>query len=392
MKSKIYCAVFFAVSLAVVGRAAPPGVVIDHISAATGTYIGSPSLAVLPDGNYIASHDYFGPKSTEKSKALTAIFRSTDRGQTWKIISQINGQFWSTLFVHRGALYIIGTDKQYGNAIIRRSKDGGVTWTSPENARTGLLRDNGQYHCAPMLVVEHDGRLWRPMERRDPPKGWGKTFCAGMLSVPTDADLLDAKNWTFSNFLEGDTNWLDGAFGGWLEGNAVVTPEGRVIDLLRVETPGYPEKAAIVSISSDGKTASFDPETGFIDFPGGAKKFAIRFDKKSKCYWTLANFVPESAQTKARPSVVRNRLALVRSENLIDWETRCILLQHPDSKRHGFQYVDGQLEGDDMIAVCRTAFEDADGGAHSYHDANYLTFHRIKNFRTLTMADSVKTD
>jgi hypothetical protein len=40
-----------------------PGVVIDHAFASTGCYVGSPSIAVLPNGDYVASHDLFGPKS-----------------------------------------------------------------------------------------------------------------------------------------------------------------------------------------------------------------------------------------------------------------------------------------------------------------------------------------
>jgi len=363
--------------------AAPPGVVIDYIPASTGVYIGSPSIAVLPNGDYLASHDHFGPKTKEHTSALTAVFRSTDRGRSWTKISEIQGQFWSTLFVHGDALYIIGTDRNYGNAIIRRSTDSGVTWTVPQDAKTGLLRDNGQYHCAPMPVIEHDGRLWRAMERRDPPVGWGIHFCAGMFSVPVGAELLDAANWTFSNFLPGDVKWLGGSFGGWLEGNAVVTRDGRLVDMLRVDTRGYPEKAALVQISADGRTASFDPQTGFVDFPGGAKKFTIRFDAASDLYWTLATIVPPQFQ-RGKPGSVRNTLALTCSKDLTNWTVRRVLLQHPDTAKHGFQYVDWLFDGEDLIAACRTAFDDDQGGAHNFHDANYLTFHRIANFRRET--------
>ena len=41
------------------------------------------------------------------------------------------------------------------------------------------------------------------------------------------------------------------------------------------------------------------------------------------------------------------------------------------------------MDSDDLVAVSRTAYDDYEGGAHSAHDANFLTFHRIKNFRTL---------
>jgi hypothetical protein len=51
--------------------------------------------------------------------------------------------------------------------------------------------------------------------------------------------------------------------------------------------------------------------------------------------------------------------------------------------------VDWLCDGDNIIAVCRTAYDDGQGGAHNFHDANYLTFHRVENFRTRTMADSV---
>lgn len=366
-----------------------PGVVIDHSPAASGIYIGSPSIAVLPNGNYVASHDQFGPKTTEHKQARTLVFRSADQGETWQKISEIDGQFWSSLFVHRRSLYIIGTNKHHGNAIIRRSTDGGVTWSSPTDSSNGLLRDNGEYHCAPMPVIEHTGRLWRGMEHREPPKGWGITYCAGMLSVPVDANLLNAANWTFSNFLPSDPKWLNGTFGGWLEGNAVVTRDGQIVDMLRVDTAGYPEKAAIVNISADGRTASFDPATGFVDFPGGAKKFAIRHDPKTDRYWTLATIVPKEYQTKAKPGGVRNTLALMCSSDLRDWTVRCILLQHPDTAKHGFQYVDWLFDGDDLIAACRTAYDDGQGGAHNNHDANYLTFHRIRNFRDLTMTNAI---
>ena len=365
-----------------------PGVVVDYSPASSGLYIGSPSIAVLPDGRYVASHDFFGPKSAEHNSATTVVFESNDRGQSWRKIAKVEGQFWSTIFVHRGALYLLGTDKHHGNIVIRRSNDGGVTWTTPKDPSCGLLKDNGQYHCAPVPVIEHAGRLWRGMERRDPPVGWGITYCAGILSAPVDADLLDAKNWTVSTFLPGNAQWLNGSFGGWLEGNAVVTRDGRLLDILRVDTRGYPEKAALVGVHSDGRTLSFETETGFVNFPGGSKKFTIRFDKASNLYWSLVNWVPQRKQSSAKPASMRNTLALACSPDLIQWDVRCVLLHHPDSAKHGFQYVDWHFDGDDIIAACRTAFDDDSGGAHNFHDANYMTFHRITQFRKKTMAES----
>ena len=50
-----------------------------------------------------------------------------------------------------------------------------------------------------------------------------------------------------------------------------------------------------------------------------------------------------------------------------------------DVEKVGFQYVDFEFEGDDILFLCRTAIN----GAANFHDANYFTFHRIKNFREL---------
>ncbi|MEJ7736967.1 MAG: sialidase family protein [Chitinophagaceae bacterium] len=357
--------------------------VVDHSPVSSGLYLGSPSICILPDGNYVASHDFFGPKGTENQEAITHVFKSTDKGKTWNRIAEIKGQFWSKLFVHRKNIYILGTWKQYGNAIIRKSTDGGVTWTNPTNSANGLLLE-GQYHCAPNPVIEHNGRLWRAMEdAMGPIRGWGKMFGSFMMSVPVNADLLDAKNWTFSNSVRYDSTYLNGNFGGWLEGNAVVSPSGGIVNVLRAAyTVNGDEKAAIIKISNDGKQATFNPDKDFIAFPGGSKKFTIRYDKKTKLYWTLSNYVPEKFKGKNFERT-RNTQALCSSSDLRNWEVKSIILQHQDMDKHGFQYLDWQFEGKDIIALSRTAYDDAEGGAHNQHDANFITFHRIEDFRKL---------
>lgn len=360
-----------------------PGVVVDYIQASTKTYIGSPSICILENGDYVASHDHFGPSSTENQQALTAVLKSSSKGKSWRKISEINGQFWSNLFVHRNILYIMGTWKQYGNLIIRRSLDGGITWSEPTNNTTGLLRE-GEYHTAPMPMVIHNGRLWRAVENaKSYTTDWGKRFSAMVISAPVDADLLNSASWTTTNCLPYDSTYLDGKFGGWLEGNAVVTPDGKMIDFLRVATSEKGRDiAAIVNISEDGRTASFDSATGFIDFIGGARKFSIRYDEKSKYYWTIANMISDEYSNMDAGSV-RNTLVLKSSSDLKNWTVNQILLNYPEVKKHGFQYVDWQFDGGDIIYLSRTAYDDKFGGAHNFHDANYLTFHRIKDFRKL---------
>lgn len=358
-----------------------PGVTINYISAKTGKYIGSPSICVLPNGDYIASHDEFGPKSTEYKSAQTLVFHSSNKGETWEKISQINGQFWSNLFVLKSDLYIMGTNKAHGNVVLRKSIDGGKTWTNPYKADNGLILE-GEYHTAPTPVAISNGRIWRAVEYATAESDkWGERYSAVMLSAPINSDILDARNWTRSNSVGFDATYLNNTFKGWLEGNAVVDKKGNVVDILRVHVPpGSEEYTAVIATSEDGREMAFDKDN-FFRMPGASKKFTIRYDEKSGLYWTIINNIPEEYKDKANPDRIRNFVSLATSPDLKNWTVGQLLLSHPDYKKHGFQYIDWVFEGNDIILVSRTAFDDEDGGASDYHNANYMTFHRVENFR-----------
>jgi hypothetical protein len=358
-----------------------PGVVIDHSPASTGRFIGSPSIAILQDGRYIASHDIFGPGAPRgKESGTTVVFSSSDRGHSWRKIAEVRPLFWAKLFVRRGDLYALGTTHGCSDLILRRSRDGGRTWTSPTDATTGRLTAEGRYHCAPCPVLIHDNRVWRSVEKLPDVEIFRRDFRTLVASAPADADLLNATKWTFSTPLPASRAWLGLSFRSWLEGNVVVTPDSHVVNILRVETY-QGGKAAMVHISDDGRTASFDPTKDFVDLPGGEKKFTIRYDRTTRRYWSLVNYIRPRDAGKARASSIRNTLALASSPNLRTWTVHCVLLEHPDIEHVGFQYLDWLFDGEDIVGVARTAYDDGLGGAHRAHDANYLTFHRISGFR-----------
>lgn len=363
-----------------------PGVVIHHSPASTGRYLGSPGIVRLSDGRYLAKCDEFGPGSNEEQSGVTRVFRSADRGATWSQVARLDGMFWASVFVYRDAVYLLGTTKQYGRVVIRRSDDGGESWTEPKDERTGFISPPGAYHTAPTPVLSHNGRLYKAIEDASLGKNWGERFGAMMFSAPADSDLLDSASWSRSNVIPRDPNWLDGKFNAWLEGNPVATPTGEVLNLLRVQHPrdGW---AAVTHLSADSRTLEFDPQRDFIRFPGGAKKFTIRRDEQTGDYWALSNPVlPEHAELEAGD--VRNAVSLLRSRDLINWEVRCLVWHHSDVRRHGWQYMDWEIEGDDLIIVSRTAWDDGLGGAERTHDTNLLTFHRLANFRELQPFDS----
>ena len=360
-----------------------PGVIVSHIAQTEEKYIGSPSICILPDGTYLASHDEFGTKSDEETAAVTRVFASYDRGQNWQCIATMRGQFWSTLFTIKGKVYLIGTVKAHGAIVIRCSTDGGHTWTTPKDKKTGLLKE-GEFHTAPMPLIVHKGRIWRAVENASSPdERWPYRYSAMMMSAKVGSNLLKASNWRFTNSLRSDTTCLSNRFKGWLEGNAVVAPDGQLYDVLRCEVePNDGEYAAFVRISEDGRNASFDVDNGFCAFQGGGKKFTIRYDEATQRYWTLVNPRYKQLPRSNRYSV-RNMLVLCSSTDLRHWSMHEMVLFHKERWKHAFQYVDWLVEGNDIIFVSRTAYDDETGGVHSFHDANYMTFHRIPDFRSL---------
>ncbi|MCC6681944.1 MAG: exo-alpha-sialidase [Phycisphaeraceae bacterium] len=359
-----------------------PGVVITHSPKSSGKYIGSPSIAILPDGSYVASHDFFGPNSGENSQGVSEVYRSTDQGQTWSLASHLVGQYWSGLFVHDNDLYICGTSKSNGNLVIRRSTDGGFTWTTPASSSTGLLKTaTGTlgYHTSSMQLVEADGRLWRGFETRNPSNS--NAINVGVMSIPLGADLLDTANWTFSNTILRQTSWLAGnSFTAWREGGMVVDRNGNVVNMVRVDLPtGYsPEYAAMVRVQN-ASTITFDSGSDLVQFPGGAKKFTVRYNATTDKYWTVSSIVNNDNYVSNRtPGAIRNIMALMSSDNLDSWTVEQIIVQDlSDVAKIGFQYMDWVFDGSDIVIASRTAYPDGLGGANTYHDANFLTFHRV---------------
>ncbi len=384
----------------------PPGVVITASPDSQKIFVGSPTITILPDGSYLVGHDYGGVGAGER-RGSTFILSSRDRGVTWTKLAELPDQKWSTLFPYRGAIYLLGTSAKASNMIVRRSTDGGRTWTNPTDAQNGLLAE-GRYHCGPTPVIVHAGRVWRAFEQYAP-SAPERAFRAFVMSAPADADLLDAKSWTRTNQIGVDKQWLNTRNAEWLEGNVVVAPGGEIVNVLRVESHqaagaawelpgaarGIPrfEVGAMARISADGRTFAFDPAKDFVHFIGSEAKFTIRFDPVSKRYWSLANKItnPRSGTEWVQsPHHQRNVIALTSSADLREWREETRILRYAEGSvvvkegsRVGFQYLDWQFDGDDLVAVCRLAWNGA-----NYHDSNHITFHRVKNFRSRTMADS----
>jgi hypothetical protein len=360
---------------------------LGHSKASTGVFLGSPSICFSVDGKkLIAIYELNGAAAarTSTGETITKVLRSVDSGKTWTKLSDINGQYMSTVFTHGTALYIMGLDKYKGNVVIRKSTNDGTSWTSPVVVKSGL------HHGASGPVLKANGRLWRAVETVETNSTiWPQMYKPWMMSIKDDADLLVASNWkTTTNGLNYNSTYYNGYFRGWLEGNAVIGTDNQVKLVLRVfDWSKINEKIAIanVNVSGSGSTfsssLSFSDPSGFKLMPGGQKKFSIK--KIGSTYYTLSNVVQQAEfdaianRTDKYVSDVRNTLALISSSDLENWTVNKILLYDSDFDYHGYQYADWVMSGNDIYAVVRTADDDAFGGADSHHNANYITFHKF---------------
>lgn len=370
---------------------------------ATKTYLGSPSLVRLQNGELLATHDYFGtgcPRNHENEEHLSSVYRSCDDGRSWQNVTHISGAYWSTLFVQNGAIYLLGTSQQYGSIVIRRSDDGGNTWTHPADEQHGLLfrggpyRNAPNYHCAPTPVVIYHERIYKAFEDCTPFQ-WGVGFQSFVISAALGDDLLNATNWRMSNKTRFDRGWVPDEWGqltraGVLEGNIVIAPSGELWNVLRLHSSPVPNKAIVLRVEDDGLTQRF---VQWVEMPGGFCKFTIRRDPHTQQYVMLGNTVPDLPEVnqfiKEYDLCPRNRLSLYASADLLTWR-HCMTLLADDLglteaeslRRTGFQYADWFFDGDDLSALVRTAYN----GAPNPHDSNMITFHKIRNFRQLISA------
>ena len=223
-------------------------------------------------------------------------------------------------------------------------------------------------------IFYHGGRIYETLEWGAWANKEGYCHAAMVMSCDENDDLLVPENWSFTepvpfspfvpalSDLPRDTMMI--------EGTLCRSPEGELLNVMRF---GKYHTAIAFRVNTE------DPEapltfSHLIDFPANYTKFMIKFDEESGYYYSIGARVYDPEKAWAR-----NLLSLLRSRDLASWEVVTDLFDErgADAAKIGFQYVDFYFEGEDIIYLCRTARN----GANNYHDSNYSTFHRIKNFR-----------
>ena len=364
----------------------------DEAYSFSGRYLCSPSLVRHPDGFLLASMDLFAPNHPQN---LTLIFRSDDDGKSWYYVSELMPCFWGKMFIHRDELYMLACSTEYGDLVIGKSTDGGRTFSEPIcllRGSNGKDRTEG-VHKNPQNLLIHNSRIYSTLE-------WGSYknleygHAAMVMSSSVDSDLLKPESWTFTepkifeNFVPEIATLPKGTVP--IEGTLVLSADGRLLNIMRLCSYFLPMTIADsesdiakfvlkgcaiayeVDMENHGAPLSFSHVISLATF----SKFMIKYDNVSKKYYSLVSRVHNKTKCRAR-----NVLSLFSSNDLKEFSLVTDILDYSDgdSSKIGFQYVDFEIEGDDIIFLSRTALNNA----NNYHDANYSTFHRIKNFRNI---------
>ncbi|MBQ8882138.1 MAG: exo-alpha-sialidase [Clostridia bacterium] len=343
----------------------------DEVYAFSGRYLCSPSIVRHPSGYLLASMDLYAHAHPQN---LTLIYRSDDDGKSWRYACELFPCFWAKLFVHNGDIYCLGASTEYGDLLIGKSTDGGYTFGEPTVLLRGGNGKNGEagVHKNPQPVVEFNGRIYNTFEWG----AWGRGYHAmAVMSAPDNADLLDANSWTFSEPTPYNSSWV-----GTAKGNTCGNLEGGLVDINR-KLKVYSRYDTANTNPSYGKIVVYSVDTvnpenpirfdKVVDFNGNMSKFEVKFDRKRNRYYSIGNYILNHNNRFAR-----NLLALYASPDGEKWEVDRFIYDYRncDKNKVGFQYVDFEIEDDEIIFMCRTAIN----GANSFHDSNYMTFDKIK--------------
>lgn len=356
-----------------------PGAVVnylhpeDSVYAFSGHSLCSPSIMKLPSGALLVSMDIYQNLGGQN---LTKIFRSEDGGRSFTFVTDLMPCFWGKLFWHREALYMLAVTTEYGNLVIGKSLDEGKNWTPPVTLFTG----NGNRfqpgpHKAPTNLLEENGRLWTAIDYGTWEQGG---HSSGVLSIDSNADLMRPENWSLSGFFT-YSDKLPGApdhsCRKTLEGNMVKAPDGTLFNMLRFQCEPDYDKAILLQVDTRRPEAA-PSFYKILDFYGGLSKFWIEYDAVSGYYISLGNRV-----TNPKSPMQRNVLSLSKSKDLYHWEMVGDILNYAeeDSQKVGVQYPDAVIDGENLLFVSRTSM----AGAANFHDSNYITLHRVPDFRKL---------
>ena len=357
-----------------------------------GQYLASPSIARLKSGAIIASMDTHMWYGTEN---LVIIYKSTDNGKTFKYVTDLTQFFWSTIFVHKDVLYILGVTTLNGNLHISASYDEGESWTVPVTLMYGGRAKSygGGLHRGPMQVINHKGRLYTTVEYASFLESRNldgrADFYPAVISIDENADLLCPENWSCTDFAPYEGKWkeesekasdesrqavgsgevteTDSKRGEGIEGNVVAGPDGRLYNYLRWK----PGEVLVFSIDEKEPEAPLNFEK-IVKMPVMDSLFRIiKYEDK---YYLVTNRKTE-VSAKLYSCAFRNVLSIFSSSDLENWEFVCDIVNKESESvsTTGFQYPSVLAENSGFLVAVRSAFNNP----NNFHDSNHMLLWKI---------------
>lgn len=338
----------------------------------------SPSILTVKetDGSnvFYASYELSTIRNGDELSTVTVIRVSRDDGATWQEIAKIHSLRWAELFGVGDAVYVVGSNLQQNYLQLNRlESDGTVTSKMIYERHSGIMQT---------LIA--DGILYVPTD-------------FGMLSISTDADLMEPSNWTVTNdpnelvsrewFIDLTGKNLGNAAIGegncdLMEPNAVKGQDGEIYVMYRIECQPNANYAVLFKLSDDRSTLELLADgQSLIDFPTTISRFTIKYDAETKLYVCVSNLYTVVGCERAR-----NVVGLSVSSDLRNWKTVDTLLIEREMMNaeascwaHAYQYPDFDFDGDDLVLVIR----EATGYTNNFHDGKYCTFYRVSDFREM---------
>jgi hypothetical protein len=329
------------------------------------------------------------------AQSRTHIVRSSDGGRSWQAVTEL--PYYSAVpWVHQGALYLFankgGTQFRNDDLLLLRSGDGGKNWSPPVTLFQGHF-----WNCHTSMVQRPD-RLYWAIDDLALGSMRGPRLVAGDLT----GDPTDPRAWRISAPVPfpgvpdalANPQYAD-LSSQYLEPN-VIEVQGRLRVLATVK-PKHQSTAglcAVLDARDDGKSLDLK-FSQFHPMPGGQLKFCVLRDDVSRLFWATANLVVDDQGTfdwwqagRTRGNFTgngriggndRRLLMLLYSLDGLNWfQAGCVARAGKISQ--SFMYARPVIDGDDLAIISRSSID-----APNQHDADYATFHRVRDFRRLAL-------
>ncbi|MCH2128912.1 MAG: glycoside hydrolase [Pirellulaceae bacterium] len=358
-------------------------------------YMHDPGMACMEDGTLLVAAPCFEWEHKRVLRNIRSrrkiihkellLSRSFDGGETWETLDPMPVED-ATPFVHENKFYMFLPGKTFR---LVRSDDHGKSWSEPVeilktpewNCSTGMTVKDNKLYWAIGGTTAICGDLSRDIMD---PQAWRKSNRVGFPKVPDRlrSNIYPPKNGTWPVQWGGDL---------WLEPNVVnVNGHLRVLSRCVIDEYSTASIGGICDLNDDGEELTLE-FTQFAAIPGAQNKFFIMYDEPTQLFWMLSNMPTDSQGYFADrdellkvgyhggPGNERRILMLYYSRDSLNWFQAGCAAMWP-SPIQAFMYPSAAIVGNDIVFISRTSAE-----AQNQHDADIVTFHRIRDFRALAM-------